>query len=622
MQIGDAVAPLDEAAARLPAASLVVLAGPVTAIADGVAGLAPHLRPGTIVTDVGSVKTDITRRAWAAMPSGVWFIGGHPIAGSDHAGAENADALLFNARPYLLCPSPATPPEALLRLIGVVEDLGAAPIAIEPEEHDRLLAAVSHAPQLLAIALMDAALAADRTHGLLARVAGRGFLDATRIAASEYEVWRGILDLNREAVAEALDRVAASLAEVRRIFATGDLEPLWNRASEQRRRMAPESARRPRRAELRQLIDRCDEDLLRAVGARLRAVRRIGREKAKRDSPVFDPERERLLLEQRLAWARAADVPPDLAQALFVVLLDASRRMQAQLAADAKAEGGPAAAPPPAAGACVAYQGVPGAFSERAVRNVFGAGVKFAPCETFAEVFAAVASGAATAAVAPLENSSGGSVHEVYDLLLQHRDVRIVAELRLRIDQNLIGHPQATLADVQRVYSHPQALAQCRRYLRMHPKWGLLPTLDTAGAVEFVRQRGDVAEAAIAGREAAETYGMKILAEAIEDLTANYTRFAVLRRGAGDPEAADKVSLVYATADRPGALLATLQIFAEHGVNLAKLESRPILGHPLEHMFYVDAQIDPASENFAALMKELSAATVLVADVGHYCKAR
>ena len=273
-------------------------------------------------------------------------------------------------------------------------------------------------------------------------------------------------------------------------------------------------------------------------------------------------------------------------------------------------------------GAQVAFQGVSGAFSERAVIHFFGEEAKPLACETFDEVFEKVVSGQVKFALVPLENSSGGSVHDVYDLLLENDNVMVCGEVRLRISQNLIGHPGSSLDQIRRVYSHPQGLAQCHRFLRSHPKWEKLPTLDTAGAVNMVKSRGRAHEAAIASYESARIYNMAVLAESIEDSSTNYTRFAVIRMGREDMDKPDKVSLVYATDDKPGALLSTLQDFADHSVNLSKIESRPVLGNPLEHMFYVDMEVDPASENFAALMEKLARKTLLLRDLGHYRKSR
>lgn len=269
----------------------------------------------------------------------------------------------------------------------------------------------------------------------------------------------------------------------------------------------------------------------------------------------------------------------------------------------------------------VAFQGVRGAFSARAVRQFFGEDATPLPCETFEEVFEMVQRGKTLFAVVPLENSNGGSIHQVYDLLLTHEEIKICGEIRLRINQTLIGHPGANLDQINRVYSHPQGLAQCYRFLQAHPKWEQLPTLDTAGAVALVKKHGKNNEAAIASFESAKIYDMAVLAESIEDNPSNYTRFAVIKLGADEVERADKVSLVYATNDRPGALLSTLQDFADCDINLSKLESRPVLGNPLEHMFYVDMEVDPTSDACSMLMKRLEEKTVLLRDLGHYRKA-
>lgn len=269
----------------------------------------------------------------------------------------------------------------------------------------------------------------------------------------------------------------------------------------------------------------------------------------------------------------------------------------------------------------IAFQGEMGAFSARAVRQFFGEEARPLPCETFDDVFDRILSGETLYGVVPLENSNGGSIHEVYDLLIKNREIRICGEIRLRISQTLIGHHDSGIDQIKRVYSHPQGLAQCHQYLRRHPHWEKLPTLDTAGAVKQVKDRKQPEEAAIASFESAAIYGMKVLEKSIEDDSSNYTRFAVIRLGDEKIENADKVSLVYATDDRPGALLSTLQDFADNNVNLAKLESRPILGNPLEHMFYVDLELDPESQDYTDLIKKLKSKTLLLMDLGHYRKA-
>jgi prephenate dehydrogenase len=258
----------------------------------------------------------------------VHFVGGHPIAGLETSGVEAADPLLFNERVYMLCPDQETPPEALLAVLDIVDDLSAVPVTIEPEEHDRILAVVSHVPQLLAIALVHAALEDDGTHGLLDTIAGPGFLGLTRVAASDFEVWRSILETNLPAIRRGLDRLEASLAAVRSSLGSEELGALWQTVSSRRRKMSVDTLPRPRKPELRQLVDRYDEQILKALGNRLKVVRKIGAIKQSAEMPVGDPDRERNLMRTRLEWARALDVPEEVAEELFQVIVKHGRKAQ------------------------------------------------------------------------------------------------------------------------------------------------------------------------------------------------------------------------------------------------------------------------------------------------------
>jgi prephenate dehydrogenase len=329
-RVADEVADLREGAAILAQSELVVLAAPVESILDLLDEIAPHLRPGAIVTDVGSTKTVVMEKARAALPPAVHFIGGHPIAGSERSGVEAADPLLFHDRIYLLCPSSDTPSDALLAVIGAVEALQAIPVCVEADEHDRLMAAVSHLPQLAAIALMDSALTLDRSHQMLETAAGRGFLDLTRIAASEYRVWDGILRTNKDAIREALDRFAASLARVRDAFERDELAGLWEAVSRRRRKMSLDTQPARRRPDLRKLIDEYDEQLLKTLGNRRRLAQKIGKLKANQSAPILDPDRERRLLAKRAEWGKALALPPEFVEALFRLIMDDSKHAQAE----------------------------------------------------------------------------------------------------------------------------------------------------------------------------------------------------------------------------------------------------------------------------------------------------
>ena len=217
-----------------------------------------------------------------------------------------------------------------------------------------------------------------------------------------------------------------------------------------------------------------------------------------------------------------------------------------------------AASPPAAAALVVAFQGERGAFSENAIHRHFAEEVKTLPMPEFKDVFDSVLEGKARFGLVPIENSLTGSIHQNYDLLLQYPDVRIVGERKIRIVHNLIALPGASLEDIRRVYSHPQALAQCSRFLGAHPAWERVAHYDTAGAVRFVAEAGAKENAAIASEEAARVYRLSILTQGLETNARNYTRFVVIAReqseGEGRGGRPNKASLCFAVADQPGAL--------------------------------------------------------------------
>ncbi len=235
----------------------------------------------------------------------------------------------------------------------------------------------------------------------------------------------------------------------------------------------------------------------------------------------------------------------------------------------------------------VAFQGEAGAYSEEAALRHFGA-VETVPRRSLREVFTSVASGDCDAGIVPVENSEAGSINETYDLLLEFHDrLTITGETSLRIAHCLLGLPGARLEGIRRVYSHPQALAQCESFLR---RLGVesVPTYDTAGAARLVAVRGEPEEAAIASRRAAELYGLVALAEDIHNNPLNTTRFLSIAPDPGPRRDPSKTSVVFATEHQPGALYRALGAFAEEGLNLTKLESRPARNAVWEYVFYVD----------------------------------
>jgi prephenate dehydratase len=236
----------------------------------------------------------------------------------------------------------------------------------------------------------------------------------------------------------------------------------------------------------------------------------------------------------------------------------------------------------------VAIQGERGAFSHQAALKMVP-GAQILACARSVEVFDALQSGRAGAAVIPVENTLAGPVGEHLDLLLE-RDVFIQGELRLRIEHNLIAAPGARFKDIRRVLSHPVALDQCRNFFRRYRAAAATAFYDTAGAVKQVMATRARDTAAIAGRQAAREYGGKVLRSGLEDNKKNFTRFFLIQKRNKITAGADKTSLVFSLKNVPGALFKALSVFALRDLDLSKIESRPVRGKPWEYSFFVDVQ--------------------------------
>lgn len=336
---------------------------------------------------------------------------------------------------------------------------------------------------------------------------------------------------------------------------------------------------------LRLRIDRIDARLTKLFEDRMRTAEKIGRYKRARGLPVFDGSREAVVIHKNVSRIRDARFR-DSAGRFFEALMSISRAWQAEKPG------------PDNKDALVGFQGVPGAYSEQALEEYFGPGTRRLAYATWGDVFEALRDRKIDYGVVPIENSSAGAVTAVYDLLKDY-DFRIVGEHCVSVTHHLLGIPGARIADIEEVYSHPQAIEQCADYLGAHPSWKVVPHPNTAMSAELVHDRGEKRLAAIASSKAADLYGLDVIESGINDARNNATRFFVVAPTARTDPAADKISVVIATAHRAGSLYAVLRYFADNGINLMKIESRPMKDTPWEYYFYIDFEGNLADETLA-----------------------
>jgi prephenate dehydratase len=269
----------------------------------------------------------------------------------------------------------------------------------------------------------------------------------------------------------------------------------------------------------------------------------------------------------------------------------------------------------------VAIQGERGAFSELAVRSLFGSRARIVPCPDFESLFRSAESGRARYALAPVENTIAGSIHRVHDLLLDS-PLKVTGEAIVRVAHHLLALPGVTFRQLRRIYSHPVALAQCEEFFQRHGHLTRVATHDTAGSVRLLVEEGARDAAAIAPEPAARLYGARIVRRHLEDHHANFTRFFLLTRRGRPERRPNKTSVLFATRDVPGALFRCMGVFALRDINLMKIESRPLVGRPWEYVFYVDFEGSQEEERCRNALRHLREVCHFVKVLGSYPRAR
>ena len=351
--------------------------------------------------------------------------------------------------------------------------------------------------------------------------------------------------------------------------------------------------------DLRRQINETDAKIVKLIGDRIRIAHKIGEEKRLQGKQIDDQIREKQVLENIKHVAQSENINQEAIESIYQQIVTTCRRTQ---------------------GTEVAFQGEAGAYSEEAALKFFGPQVITKPYESLDEVFKVVEQDNVQFGIVPVENSLAGSISQSYDLLLDS-NLKVCGEIGLRITHCLIASPETELNLVKRVYSHPQALAQCKTFLK-HLGCELIPTYDTAGSVKMIKDRGITDGGAIAGARAAEIYGMKTLACEIEDNPNNFTRFFILSQEDSPPSGSDKTSIVFSVKHSPKALYEFLKEFAIRNINLTKIESRPTRQKPWEYNFYLDFEGHREDKAPREVLESLERNSLFLKILGSYPKAK
>ncbi len=364
-------------------------------------------------------------------------------------------------------------------------------------------------------------------------------------------------------------------------------------------------------------IDAIDSEILRLLNKRAETALRVGAAKKDVDTSLCDPKRETDVL-ARLTKENPGPFDERSIANIFQRIIDESLNLQQKAYRQPFESAEETAGLSHLAGKSrVAFLGEHGSFSENATLGIMGKDCRTIPCQTFEDLYKAIDLDRADYILTPLENSLVGSVHRCYDLLL-NSSLSIVGEIILPVSHYLVACSEATLETIKVVESHPVALAQCERFFAGHPHLKGLAADDTAGSIKRAVESGDVTRAAIGGKRAAKIYGGKILREHIEDHTENYTRFALLSQDPDEQKKGGKISLVVRLDNKPGALHSALRPFVRRGIDLMKIESRPIKKAPSQFNFYMDLQAPPNESELRGALEEVGEIAVAVRYLGRY----
>lgn len=364
---------------------------------------------------------------------------------------------------------------------------------------------------------------------------------------------------------------------------------------------------------LRQKINETDEMLVKLFIERMVLAVKVGEYKSGKNMRIYDPIRERDIIERFVNGVKI-DFDIKYIEQFLENLMFLSRRLQEDIISRKQEV---SEIKNLDTNITIGYQGAPGCYSYQVGLEYFGEEIETLSCHSFRDVFEALAKGKIQYGVLPIENSTSGSINDVYDLLREY-EFYIVGEKCLRVEHNLLAVEGAEISDIREVYSHLQGLIQCSTFLSQYPKWKQTPYFDTAGSAEYVAKEGLKSKACIAGKKAASVYGLSVISRDIQDNRNNSTRFVIISKEKLDIKNADKISIVFSVPHRPGTLYGILGHFAEGNCNLMKIESRPLEDKAWEYFFYVDFNGNVNEEGIIGILADLEKECSYLRLLGNY----
>ena len=382
-------------------------------------------------------------------------------------------------------------------------------------------------------------------------------------------------------------------------------------------------------SEIRKSINEVDQSLAQLFEKRMELVALVAEYKIENDIPILNSEREKQVIERALESLRDKSLSREM-EIFFNELMAISREYQsryidekfvAQTRGSDEAWGISALASGETKKLKIGFQGVEGSFSEEALLNYFGREAMTSSFRFFEDVFMAIDRGDVDYGILPVENSSTGSVNEVYDLLRKY-GCHINGEIVLKVKQNLLGVKGARMEDIKEVYSHSQGFQQSAEFFKEHSSWKLIPYHNTALGAKLVSEAGDISRAAVASERAAAIYGLDILKENLNFNSKNYTRFVIVGKDLELDESSDKISVVLTVRHKAGSLCDVLRLFSQEGLNLLKIESRPIMDKSWEYFFHLDFEGNLQDPHVSRIMDQIRSRTTYFKILGNYRRHR